>query len=72
MGKPPGRARRREISCICKNTRDNLNEAKYFVNDLRPEKAYPPSGLRLSKTPREVSEGPQPLRLLFVSAGFAG
>ncbi len=28
--------------------------------------------LRLSKNPREVSEGPQPLRLLFVSAGFAG
>ena len=37
MGKPPGRARRREIPCVCKHAMLNLqtNEAKTFVNDLK-------------------------------------
>ena len=74
MGKPFGRARRRETFCICKNAYKTCkkNEAKYFVNALRAGKRLLPGPLRLSKNPREVSEGPQPLRLSFVSDGFAG
>ena len=36
IGKPLGRARRREIPCVCKHVMLNLqsNEAKTFVNDL--------------------------------------
>ncbi len=37
MGKPPGRARRCETFCVCKEVRDNLQtyEAKTFVMALR-------------------------------------
>ena len=37
MGKPPGRARRCETFCVCKEVRDNLQtyEAKTFVIALR-------------------------------------
>ena len=73
IGKPFGRARRRETLCACKNYKTCNNNAKYFVNSLRAL-AILASALkfRLSKNPREVSEGPQPLRLPIVSAGFAG
>ncbi len=39
-GKPPGRARRREITCACKKTRENLqkNEAKSLCQ--RSETAF--------------------------------
>ena len=44
IGKPPGRARRRETFCVCKKAMLNLqsNEAKTFVNDLNSllKKAY--------------------------------
>ena len=45
IGKPFGRARRREISCACKNARKNLQKkrSKTFVNALS-RRGRSPSG----------------------------
>ena len=69
--KPPVFARMQYATC--KN-----NEATYFVNGLEKPSRFATAvfiyenSARLSKNPGEASEGPQPLRLSFVSAGSAG